>query len=342
MKQLWFVILVLGACGTISGCGRETDEDGDSATPFAKDNFSAATCANLESRPVRIEAGSFAMGQEDVYPEEEGPVRETWVDGFWIDPHEVTNAQFRAFVQATGYKTVAELPVDPAQFGVPLKQIPPHLLKPGSAVFTPPSRPSTHYSEWWIFVPGANWRKPYGPDGPEALGAHPVVHLAWEDMVAYAQWAGGRIPTEAEWEFAAKAGEEPYSDQPDGKSANTWQGVFPLANNKDDGFEGIAPVGCFRPNANGLYDMVGNVWEVTQDFYRPGHNPENQSNPRGPSENAAYDPYYPSVAARVIKGGSYLCAPNYCRRYRPAARQGQDPGLGASNVGFRLVYDEAL
>lgn len=279
------------------------------------------------------------MGQENIYVEE-GPVRKTTVDTFWIDRHEVTNRQFSAFVASTGYVTLAEKPVNPALYGVPEDQIPAELLMPGSAVFTPPERPSQNYSDWWVYVPGANWKKPYGPNGPDARGDQPVVHLAWEDMLAYADWAGGRLPTEAEWEFAASAGAPPYSEQPSGEAANSWQGMFPVVNEQADGFGGIAPVGCFTPNANGLYDMVGNVWEVTQDYYRPRHDPATPDNPRGPSENAGYDPYNPGVASRVMKGGSYLCAPNYCQRYRPASRQGRDPGLGASNVGFRLAYDK--
>ena len=161
-------------------------------------------------------------------------------------------------------------------------------------------------------------------------------------MTAYAEWKGGRIPTEAEWEYAASAGQPSTSEQPAPGKANSWQGVFPVENEASDGFKGIAPVGCFAPNGNGLYDMVGNVWEVTADYYQPGLAPEDRDNPRGPSENDAYDPMNPQFANRVMKGGSYLCAPNYCQRYRPAARHGRDPGLGVSNVGFRLVYDEAL
>jgi len=276
------------------------------------------------------------MGQEEIYAEE-GPVRETTVDGFWIDRHEVTNRQFAAFVAETGYVTLAEKPVDPALFGVPESSIPADLLRPGSAVFTPPERPSRDYSDWWRYVPGANWRTPYGAGGAEARANEPVVHLAWDDMLAYAEWQGGRLPTEAEWEYAAKAGTPSTTVQPE--EANSWQGVFPVVNEETDGFSGIAPVGCFAPNANGLYDMVGNVWEVTADFYRPGHDPQQRQNPRGPSENAAYDPLNPGFPSRVMKGGSYLCAPNYCQRYRPAARQGRDTGMGASNVGFRLAYD---
>jgi formylglycine-generating enzyme required for sulfatase activity len=278
------------------------------------------------------------MGQSAIYPEE-GPVRETRVASFRIDPHEVTNRQFAEFVEATGHVTVAEMPVDPSQFSVPKDQIPRSMLEPGSAVFTSPPLPSADYSQWWTYLPGANWRKPFGPSGRNARADEPVVHLAWDDMVAYANWKGGRIPTEAEWEYAARAGEEKYFDQPPPDSANTWQGVFPSHNDVTDGFEGLSPVACFKPNAFGLYDMVGNVWEVTADYYRPGHDPATKDNPRGPGENIAFDPVNPNFPSRVMKGGSFLCAPNYCRRYRPEARQGRDPGLGASNVGFRLVYD---
>lgn len=278
------------------------------------------------------------MGQEGVYAEE-GPVRQTRVEGFWIDQHEVTNRQFAQFVRETGYVTIAEKPVDPAQFGVPVEQIPPDMLAPGSAVFTPPQTPSRDYRDWWTYLPGANWRKPYGPQGGDARDDEPVVHLAWVDMAAYAKWRGGRIPTEAEWEYAANARQLSTTAQPAGDAANSWQGVFPLVNDKADGFAGIAPVGCFAANPNGLYDMIGNVWEMTADFYRAGHDPADTDNPRGPSENDAYDPANPGLPSRVVKGGSYLCAPNYCQRYRPAARSGRDTGLGASNVGFRLVYD---
>ncbi len=309
------------------------------ALPTAAIDFAAtAACKPPPSAPVAIKGGTFIMGSDEVYAEE-GPPRETRVDAFWIDPHEVTNRQFAAFVKATGYVTVAEQPVDPAQFNVPASQIPPYMLQPGSAVFTPPARPSRNYADWWDYVPGASWKKPYGPQGPDAVPDQPVVHLAWADMAAYARWRGGRLPTEAEWEYAASAGAPKYVEQPDPKAANSWQGVFPFVNEAADGFKGIAPVGCFAPNAFGLYDMVGNVWEVTADFYRAGHDPAARDNPRGPSENDAYDPLNAGFSSHVMKGGSYLCAPNYCQRYRPESRQGRDSGLGASNVGFRLAYD---
>ncbi len=322
--------LLAAACGS----PQEAAEAPAAATEFATD----AACTAPSSQPVHIKGGTFVMGSNAVYAEE-GPPHEVQVDAFWIDPHEVTNRQFAAFVAATGYVTVAERPVDPAQFGVPAERIPAHMLEPGSAVFTPPERPSRNYADWWEYVPGASWKKPYGPQGPDAVADQPVVHLAWDDMQAYATWAGGRLPTEAEWEFAASADAPDYVEQPGPGAANSWQGVFPVVNAAEDGFKGIAPVGCFAPNAFGLYDMVGNVWEVTADFFRPGHDPAAGDNPRGPGENDAYDPLNPGFASRVMKGGSYLCAPNYCQRYRPESRQGRDPGLGASNVGFRLAYD---
>ncbi|WP_230206957.1 formylglycine-generating enzyme family protein [Novosphingobium sp. Gsoil 351] len=286
---------------------------------------------------MKLVGGTFSMGQDDVY-REEGPVRQTHVDSFSIDPHEVTNAQFARFVQSTRYITVAEKPVDPSAFGIPVAEIPPDMLKPGSAVFSPPAYPTNNYQDWWKYVPGANWRMPYGPQGPRQVPDEPVVHLAWQDMTAYAKWRGGRLPTEAEWEYAASAGQVASTAQP--SEANSWQGVFPQFNTEEDGFKAIAPVGCYHPNANGLYDMIGNVWEVTSDFYKPGHDPKETDNPQGPSAAEAYDPSNPGFPSRTMKGGSYLCAPNYCQRYRPAARQGRDPGMGSSNVGFRLVYDQ--
>jgi formylglycine-generating enzyme required for sulfatase activity len=301
-------------------------------------SLARAGCRPPSDAPVRIAGGTFAMGEDGVYVEE-GPVRQTTIAPFRIDPHEVTNRQFAEFVAATHYVTLAEKPVDPKAFNVPAERIPAELLKPGSAVFTPPAKPSTRYSDWWTYVPGASWKKPYGPKGPDAVPQEPVVHLGWTDMQAYATWKDGRMPTEAEWEFAAGAGLPARNVQPAPDKANTWQGVFPTVNEGSDGFKGIAPVGCFSANAFGLYDMVGNVWEVTADLYRAGHDPDDRENPRGPDENTAYDPENPGFVSRVMKGGSYLCAPNYCQRYRPAARQGRDPGMGASNVGFRLAYD---
>lgn len=310
----------------------------DDATDADSETVAARECAPPSDEPVWVPAGTFAMG-DTVYPDE-GPIRETSVDGFWIDRHEVTNAQFAAFVEATGHVTMAEKPVDPALFGAAdPSQIDPALLQPGSAVFTQPKAPTNNMNDWWTYVPGANWKKPDGPDGPDADPRQPVVHMAWDDMVAYAKWAGGRIPTEAEWEYAAGQGDDGSPRQPGSDEANSWQGTFPAYDRASDGFAGRAPVGCYEANALGLYDMVGNVWEVTADYFGPGHDPAETDNPRGPSENSAYDQANPLGPSRVMKGGSYLCAPNYCMRYRPQSRQARDPGLGASNVGFRLAYD---
>lgn len=324
-------VLSLAMVAPLAACSEVQKVMEDVAPDLAK------TCVSQSPAPIAVRGGSFLMGQNDVY-REEGPERTITVDGFWIDATEVTNAQFAKFVDQTGYVTVAEKPVDPTMLGIPQNQIPPDMLKPGSAVFRAPDRPSTHYTDWWEYRPGASWRNPTGPGGSKADPNRPVVHLAYEDMQAYAKWRGGRLPTEAEWEYAARAGDPNYTDQP--SEANSWQGAFPVKDFAEDGFAGLAPVGCYSPNSWGLYDMIGNVWEVTSDFYAPGHDVSAPArNPRGPSENTAYDPANPGLPSRVMKGGSYLCAPNYCQRYRPASRQGRDPGLGASNVGFRLVYD---
>jgi len=324
-----FAIFTLGACGT---------EPAENSSVTASVSQLAKSCAEPTIRPVKLPAGEFVFGQDGIYPEE-GPERLISVGSFWIDAHEVTNGEFAEFVAATGYVTTAEKPADPKQFGVPQEQIAPELLLPGSAVFTPPDTPSPRFSDWWQYVPGASWMKPYGPTGPDADQDEPVVHLAWQDMQEYADWKGGRIPTEVEWEYAAKAGSGNYVEQPSPEHANSWQGIFPLRNLESDGFKGIAPVACFEPNEFGLYDMVGNVWEVTASFYRPGHDRAAIDGKRGPSENSIYDDLNTQSASRVMKGGSFLCAPNYCQRYRPASRHASDPGLGTSNVGFRLAYD---
>ena len=326
------VVMALSSCGDDRG---ETNRQ-------ARQDFACARAERLEPAAVAIPAGAFVMGSSAVYPEE-GPPRTTRIDRFWIDRTEVTNAQFAQFVAATGYRTIAEQPVDPSSFGVPVEKIPPDLLKPGSAVFV--SGPASGQAGAWRYVPGAYWRKPEGPLAAAAKAVHPVVHLAYEDMTAYARWKGGRLPTEAEWEYAATANAPESVTQPEPHRANSWQGVFPIQDRGSDGYRGTAPVGCYQRNAFDLYDMIGNVWEVTADHYRDGHDPETSDNPGGPAKSELTGP--PSRAARsdpaerVMKGGSYLCAPNYCRRYRPEARHARDPGLGASNVGFRVAYDQA-
>ena len=254
-----------------------------------------------------IPAGTFIMGQDPHYPEE-GPPKLVSVAGFWIDEHELTNAEFAAFVQATGYKTLAER-LPPVLPGAPAE-----MTRPGSAVFTIPGKDDPR---WWRWAVGAQWRHPSGPG--ETIAGHdrdPVVQIGYDDALAYARWAHKELPTETQWEYAAlghaRAVPEPVAH--DGKPmANYYQGVFPIRNLGTDGYVGRAPVGCFPANGYGLYDMIGNVWEWT---------------------SAAADE---RGTVRVIKGGSYLCAANYCARYRPAARQFQERGLGTDHIGVRFV-----
>ena len=289
---------------------------------------------------VFVPGGTFRMGSERHMPEERF-THVVRVDGFWIDRHEVTNAQFRKFVEATGYVTLAERGLDPKAH----PELPKEALAAGSVVFIRPTdvRRGGSVTQWWQYVPGTNWRRPAGPGSSiEGKGNHPVVHIAYEDALAYARWRGHSLPTEAQWEFAARGGrdgEDDYSSAYDaaGKPiANTWQGLFPVLNTNEDGYVGSAPVGCFKPNGYGLYDMIGNVWEWTSDWYRPGHLREPAENPTGPDIGALRQVQGQSPR-RVIKGGSHLCASNYCARYRPAARQPQEVDLSAAHLGFRTV-----
>jgi formylglycine-generating enzyme required for sulfatase activity len=291
-----------------------------------------------------IPGGEFAMGSDHHYPEE-APVHRASVDGFWMDRCAVTNRDFARFVEETGHVTVAERPPDAADY----PDARPELLQPFSAVFQMPAGPVDldNAYNWWVHTPGANWRKPKGPRGPSSLKrlpTHPVVHVAWEDVAAYAEWAGKQLPTEAEWEFAARGGldgaEFAWGDEltPDGSHvANTWQGEFPVENLKQDGFAGTAPVESFPPNGYGLYEVTGNVWEWTTDWYRD-HGAEPPSSPCCARERS-YDPQHPNlrIPRRVIKGGSHLCAPNYCQRYRPAARMPQAVDTSTSHIGFRCI-----
>ena len=278
------------------------------------------------------------MGTDQGYAEE-GPAREVSVDSFFIDASEVTVSEFAAFVTDQGYVTVAERPLNAADF----PGADPSLLKPGSAVFKPPlSGPAKDFLDWWAYIPGAYWLYPDGLDRPKAHPDHPVTQIAFEDALAYAAWKGGRLPTEAEWEFASLGGAEvqPQSRTAP-KEANTWQGVFPVVNSQDDGYAGVSPGGCYTPNGYGLYDMLGNVWEWTADHYAPRHIDRTKNNPKGVSAEQSRDPNNPGVPSRVIKGGSYLCAESYCARYRPAARHASDTGMGTNHIGLRLVYDTA-
>lgn len=290
------------------------------------------------------------MGSDDHYPEE-APAHRVIVDGFWMDQFAVTNAEFRRFVKEIGYVTIAERALNPDDY--PGAQ--PTLLVPGSVVFQRPWRrvDLRDYHNWWAYVPGANWRHPEGP-GSTLAGRerHPVVHVAHEDAAAYATWAGKALPTEAEWEYAARGGIEgaiySWGDEfaPKGRlMANTWQGVFPWQNVRANGHEGTAPVGSFPPNGYRLYDMTGNVWQWTMDWYTSRHAVDVDKpccipiNPGGRARAQSYDSVIPHVRIprRVIKGGSYLCAPNYCQRYRPAARSPQQIDTGACHLGFRCV-----
>jgi formylglycine-generating enzyme len=289
-----------------------------------------------------IPGGNFRMGSERHQPEERF-THVVRVDGFWIDRHEVTNAQFSQFVDGTGYVTLAERGPDPRTH----PDTPKELLVPGSVVFIrPTTRHGRQLSEWWQYVAGANWRHPTGP-GSSIVGMenHPVVHITYEDALAYARWRGHSLPTEAQWEFAARGGRDGEDDwssafDADGKPiANTWQGVFPDLNTKEDGYAGTAPVGCFKPNGYGLYDMIGNVWEWTSDWYRSGHSREAAVNPTGP-DLVSLRVAAGQSASRVIKGGSHLCSSNFCSRYRPAARQSQEIDLGAGHLGFRTVLNK--
>ncbi|NHK26410.1 formylglycine-generating enzyme family protein [Parvularcula flava] len=290
---------------------------------------------------VFVKGGAFIFGRNDGYPEEAYESTVTLPD-FWIDKYEVTNRQYEAFVEATGYVTVAERAPNPEDY----PGIDPSLLMPGSAVFRAPDAVNgDQFLQWWSFVPGADWRHPAGPESSiHGKEDYPVVHIAYEDAKAYADWMGRDLPTEAQWEYAARNQQRNEAEQPVDEAgryqANFWQGVFPVMNNADDGFEGLAPVGCYAPNPQGAYDMVGNVWEWTGDWYRPGHDNIDRTAPAGPLKSDSYDPNNPDTISRVIKGGSYLCARNYCQRYRPEARHAQDTGLGTSHIGFRTVVNE--
>lgn len=295
-----------------------------------------------------IPGGTFLMGSDRHYPEER-PAHMVTVDGFWMDKYTVTNLEFKHFVEETGYITLAERPADPADYPGAI----PELLVPSSVMFKKAENrvDLTNIYNWWTYLAGADWLHPRGPDSTlEGLWNHPVVHIAFEDAEAYAKWASKDLPTEAEWEFAAR-GAFHGTDyvwgndlRPNGKiMANTWQGQFPSENLLEDGFEWTAPVGSFPPNTFGLYEMAGNVWEWTTDWYQD-HNKIQHSccslqNPRGAAREESYDSCVPEIKIprKVMKGGSYLCAPNYCLRYRPAARVAQPIDTSTCHLGFRCV-----
>ncbi|RVD61160.1 formylglycine-generating enzyme family protein [Mesorhizobium sp. M2D.F.Ca.ET.185.01.1.1] len=312
--------------------------------------------ARLAARPaissngdmLWIPGGEFLMGSDSHYPEE-APAHRVVVGGFWMDRTTVTNAEFRRFVEASGYVTLAERPANAADYPGASAEA----LAPASALFVRPPRGidrNNHYN-WWAYVRGANWRHPRGPaSGLKGLESHPVVHIACEDAEAYASWAGKALPTEAEWEFAARGGLDGadfvWGDEltPGGQHmANTYQGEFPYRNDCEDGYEWTAPVGSFPANGYGLCDMAGNVWQWTADWYQEHRRIESpcctMDNPRGGERDASYDPLKPDIRIprKVTKGGSFLCAPSYCRRYRPAARMAQPVDTSTCHLGFRCI-----
>lgn len=313
------------AIAALSACGEEASEDSQTAEP---------ACIHA-SGTVPIEAGKYPVGSNLAYPEE-GPSQTVQVSDFWISRTEVTVGQFAKFVEATGYTTVAERPVDPETLdGMALSEEQrAHFLSPGGAVFDPSRSSSAGDHNWWIYTPGANWQVPEGPGQRTAKTNEPVTQIALEDARAYAKWTGGRLPTENEWEVAASfgsSGDNSKTTAPE--NANTWQGVFPVVNQESDGFAGVSPVGCFPPNEAGLYDVIGNVWEWTDDTYRPNRSAVGSDDEREAQSAGS------NALQGTIKGGSFLCAPNYCMRYRPSARQAQEAGLGTNHIGFRIVYD---
>jgi len=296
---------------------------------------------------VWIPGGEFSMGSEDPEMLDARPFHRVAVEGFWMDQTEVTNEEFAHFVKATGYITVAERTPDAKDF----PGAPPENLVAGSVVFTPPNQkvPLDNHFAWWRYVPGANWRHPDGPESNlKGKEKHPVVHIAFEDASAYAKWAGKRLPTEAEFEFAARGGLDrkrfAWGDEfkPGGKfQANSFQGHFPDKNTGEDGFIGSAPVGSFAPNGFGLFDMAGNVWEWTTDWYRADYyktlaaTHQVTRNPQGPADS--FDPLEPRVAKHVQRGGSFLCTDEYCARYMPGGRGKGEPSTGTNHLGFRCV-----
>ena len=323
------------SCSFLASCGKNSNEPKfTSATPPA---------TNPEGM-VWIHGGQTLMGSNQT--PHESPIHEIAVDGFWMDETEVTNAQFAKFVEATGYVTIAERVPKLEDFPESVRaSINPADLVPGALVFSPPkSQPASldNFLQWWSYRPGASWRHPQGPGSSIAdCMNHPVVGIAWEDASAYAKWAGKRLPTEAEWEYAARGGVGPktyiWGDQDNDRTkfSNTWIGTFPVASGPAS-FKGTSAVKSFPANPFGLYDMAGNVWEHVADWYQPNyHAVSPRLNPQGP--NAGFDPQEPGIPKRVIKGGSWLCNPSYCTGYRPSARMANATDSAADHTGFRCV-----
>lgn len=351
IRAIKFVYLLTLA--VLIGCGQNKEKATTDETVSA-----VVASSHTKEKPedmIWIPGGEFTMGTDDPRSyDTERPAHRVKVSGFWMDITEVTNTQYQKFVKATGYKTIAEKKPEWEELK---KQLPPGTAKPddavlvpGSMVFTPPSYAVSldDYSQWWTWTPGADWRHPEGPGSSiEDRMNHPVVHIAYDDALAYCKWADKRLPTEAEWEFASRGGREKerYSwgndYQPSGKfMANTFQGAFPAANSTEDGYKSSSPVKSFPPNDYGLYDIIGNAWEWTTDYYNTNYYGELAKqplnvNPKGPDK--PFDPREPYAEKRVTRGGSFLCADNYCVNYRPSARQGTAFDSGMSHIGFRCV-----
>jgi formylglycine-generating enzyme required for sulfatase activity len=369
IKQIKFLAwapFALFACNNSSTTGKgEANTDSSAMACVAQLPSRLAGMQSVDSLPVAgsgfegmkwIPGGEFLLGATDNEGRpDEYPQHPVAVDGFWMDETEVTNAQFKKFVDATGYVTTAERDVDWEELK---KQLPPGTRKPAdsllvaaSLVFSSPAAPVSlnDASQWWRWKKGANWRQPQGPGSTiKGKEAYPVVHVSWEDAQAYCKWAGKRLPTEAEWEVAARGGKEdvlyPWGTENVEASkpkANTWQGVFPVQNTAWDGYAGAAPVKTFAPNSYGLYDMAGNVWEWCSDWYQADWyrqvKSSEQKNPTGPAES--FDPMEPTVPKRVVRGGSFLCHDAYCKGYRVTARMKTSPDTGLEHTGFRCVKD---